>query len=166
MEGFNDFLLEQKKLGLDVKVTLRLFNNHIEDIYSGDISGCPSLNVENYFTDGGTALLDAIGDTLEKMLRGYEKLDEKPRVIICILTDGEERDSHRYSMGTVKDMIEKAKKYGWEFVFLGAGIHWNMGLKLGFDPDKVLDFTANKEGVKQAFAQITQNVSRLRIGNG
>lgn len=166
MQGFNEFLRDQKQIGADAKVTLRLFNSgshYINDVYSGPIDGCPTLNQENYIPDKGTALMDAIGDTLEKMLRGYEKSTDKPHVIICILTDGEERDSHLYTMGQVKDMIEKAKKYGWEFVFLGAGIHWNMGLKLGIDPEKVLDFRADKAGVKQAFSQITQSVSRLRL---
>ena len=47
---------------------------------------------------------------------------ERPgKVLFVVLTDGEENSSRRYSQMMIADRIEhQRKKYGWEFVFLGA----------------------------------------------
>jgi hypothetical protein len=164
MSGFNGFLRDQQKLGDSAKVTLRVFNSFVEDIYSGNIMECPPLDEKNYRPSGGTALLDALGDTLEKMLRGYDKLDPKPHMVIVLLTDGEEANSRKWTWATTKHMVDKCRSMGWEFIFLGASeLFQETAIQLGIDEKKAINFRTDKEGVRKAFAQVSSSVSRLRL---
>lgn len=75
---------------------------------------------------GSTPLLDAVGtvvtDTGDALAALAE--DQRPaRVFFVIATDGEENVSREYKLAQVKDMITRQQKqFGWEFLFLGAGI--------------------------------------------
>ena len=49
--------------------------------------------------------------------------DVPEHTMFVIITDGYENASHRYDSDRVKAMIEnQKKKYGWEFLFIGANI--------------------------------------------
>ena len=75
---------------------------------------------------GGTALLDAIGCTMEKICAVQKQTVEDYRaekVLFVIITDGEENSSRKYSVAQIKERIEHQKeKHGWEFVFFGANM--------------------------------------------
>ena len=75
---------------------------------------------------GGTALLDAVGRTIEKTGEQLAAMpeDQRPgKVIVIIGTDGYENSSHEYDLAQVKAMIERQRnEFGWEFAFQGAGI--------------------------------------------
>ena len=64
---------------------------------------------------GMTPLFDAVGLIFSRAL---EKPDEK--TVIVIVTDGHENASVEVTAKMAKDHIAKAKKKGWEVVFLGA----------------------------------------------
>jgi hypothetical protein len=60
------------------------------------------------------------------------------------LTDGEENYSKEFDRAKTFDLIEKQKKAGWEFVFLGTNQDsWEAGNKIGvvhtkdYDPNNV-----------------------------
>jgi len=124
--GFNGLLKKQKEVEGDVFISTVLFDDHIEWLDER----CPlqemdELNNETYYVRGTTALLDAIGSTLTKMSKTYQKMKtEKPeKVMVVIVTDGLENASTEYSLKVVKTLVhtfqEEAK---WEFLFLGANI--------------------------------------------
>ena len=62
---------------------------------------------------GRTALLDAIGKTLNRLYFMQE-------TICVIITDGLENASTEYEKSTVVSMIEFREKRGWKFIYLGA----------------------------------------------
>lgn len=163
LSGFNDFLKDQKSQDPTARILVRTFSNFVHTVYSGSIMECPDLDHTNYNPAGGTALLDAIGDTLSKLLRTWPQMSQRPEMIIAILTDGEEADSRHYTKDRVKMQIAEAQRLGWKFVFLGAGIYWAYGAELGIEPKNVLDF--KKENIKTAFAQMSSSVTRLRLGS-
>ena len=64
--GFNTFLEEQKKLPGKANMSLVLFNHEYEESFSGrDIQKVSSLKKEDYIPFGTTALLDAVGRTID-----------------------------------------------------------------------------------------------------
>ena len=86
----------------------------------------PTGTLKDYYVRGCTALLDAIGYGVEKMVNIQRHLPESERaekVIFVITTDGLENASKRFSYEKIRRMIEREKeRYSWEFLFLGANM--------------------------------------------
>lgn len=98
---------------------------------------------------GSTALLDAAGLTIQKLVsvqKNTAKEYRAEKVMFVIITDGEENSSREFSAERVKKMIELEKeKYGWEFVFLGANIDAvETAAHFGIAPQMAVDFLPTK----------------------
>src|SRR5690606_35236450 len=80
---------------------------------------------DTFVPRGSTALLDAVGDTIDRLGRRFASApdDQKPgHVAVAILTDGEENSSRRYTWHDIAGRIShQTEKYQWDFLFLGAG---------------------------------------------
>ena len=113
------------------------------------------LTEKNYYIRGCTALLDAIGYGMEKMVNIQRHLPEDERaerVIFVITTDGLENASKRFGYEKIRRMIEREKeRYGWEFLFLGANM------------DAVQErFENDAQGVAVNYHVVSETVSRMR----
>ena len=127
---------------------------------------CP-LTEKEYAVGGGTALLDAIGSTIHKIVSVQKNTAEDYRaekVMFVIITDGEENSSHEYSSDRVKEMIEQEKsKYGWEFVFLGANIDAvETAGHFGIDANRAVDYVPDAAGTSLNFRVMCEAVSEFR----
>jgi hypothetical protein len=115
IRNFNKFLEEQQSIEGKAKLTLALFDTNYELVYDRvKLSEAKPLNKETFRIQGCTAMNDAIGKTLTKML-------DKEKAIVLIHTDGYENSSQKYSAEHVKEMVDSLKKK-WEFIFVGGGI--------------------------------------------
>ena len=76
------------------------------------------INEINIVPRGGTALLDAIGKTLNSrcVIAGLNNY----AAICVIITDGLENSSETYTKPEIVKLIEGKKKLGWKFIYLGA----------------------------------------------
>jgi len=135
--GFNQFVEDQKKLPGFADFTLVKFSDYYKVINEGaDIVNIPDLDRNSYTPSFSTALLDAVGKTIELVKKRLEKVTEgnKPaKVLFAILTDGEENASREYTTSKIQDLVKEARdKDGWEFLFLGADIDaWSGGSSMG-----------------------------------
>jgi uncharacterized protein YegL len=135
--GFNQFVEDQKKLPGFADFTLVKFSDYYKVINEGvDIVNIPDLDRNSYTPSFSTALLDAVGKTIELVKKRLEKVTEgnKPgKVLFAILTDGEENASREYTTSKIQDLVKEARdKNGWEFLFLGADIDaWSGGSSMG-----------------------------------
>jgi len=127
LEGVNAFLDQQKKENSDypVRFSLTLFSTKIEARHSSiPVTEVPSLNDTTYLPDGGTALLDAIGitiDSLGKRLAETLEAERPAKVIVAIMTDGEENSSRVFTWDQINEKIKhQTEVYKWEFLFMGA----------------------------------------------
>jgi hypothetical protein len=128
-----------------------------------------ALSEREYFTRGSTALLDAVGKTINEAgsrLAGMPEGMRPGKVIFVITTDGLENASREFSYGQVKALItQQTEKYGWEFIFMGANIDVAAeGGKLGIKPDRSLSFTASAAGIGVAFSAMNGLASAIRAG--
>jgi len=123
--GFNTFIKEQKEAAGDVTFSLVLFDHECQmHADRAPLIEVSPLDQSTYVPRGSTALLDAIGSTIQNI---GEKLaetpeDERPgKVIIAIYTDGYENSSTDYSAKAISKMIHhQTDNYGWEILFLAA----------------------------------------------
>ena len=124
--GFNTFLETHQNMPGEAKLTLVQFDTRYNIMHNGvNVKDVPKLDRSTYIPAGGTALLDAVGKTIDDVSRRLladTSADEYPeKVIFLIITDGEENQSKEYTRDQVKNKITHLKETEeWEFVFMGA----------------------------------------------
>ncbi len=168
VEGFNSMIEKQKKEEGRAIVTTVLFDHRYEILHEGvDIEKIDIMTSKEYFARGRTALLDAIGFTINKIDNKIKKLPEgyKPsNVIFVIITDGNENESSEFSKPQIKQMIEeKQSKEDWAFVFLGADIDVeNESSLLGIDPRCAKNYSHTKAGTQSVYDSLSKGLSYMR----
>lgn len=125
ISGFNQLLRNQQQLPGSARFTLVLFDDQYEvPVQSLPIAEVVELDTTSFVPRGSTALLDAIGRTIDELGAKLAALPEAERpgqVIVAILTDGMENASHRYTWQDISQRIRhQTDTYSWRFLFLGA----------------------------------------------
>lgn len=124
--GLKSFIEEQKRDKAKCTFSLVTFDGDIEtNLDFVDIQEVSEdVDKLNIYPRGSTALYDAIGlavtETGQKLAQLSE--DERPgRVIVNVITDGQENVSKEYKSSDIKKLIdEHTEKYSWTFMFVGA----------------------------------------------
>jgi len=166
--GFNAFLEEQKTLDGEANLTLVLFDHRYKVIHSGkNIQDVPNLCKETYVPSGTTALLDAIGRTVDDVGKRLSEMPEEERpskVLVAILTDGMENASKDYKKLKINEMITHQRgKYSWEFVFLGANQDaFSEGVALGMLGQNTMTYDCSEEGIADTFYSLSCATSSYR----
>lgn len=166
--GFNSMLQKQKELDGECRITTVLFDNRYELLHDRiDIRAVSPMTEKEYQVGGTTALLDAIGRTVQKLVsvqKNTAKEYRADRVLFVIITDGQENASQEYSSDRVKEMIQLEKeKYGWEFVFLGANIDAvETAGRLGISRDRAVDYVPDGAGTALNFQMMSETVAAFR----
>jgi uncharacterized protein YegL len=169
--GFNTFIKKQKEVIGQCTLSLIKFNNIVsEPVYNFiDINLVADLTEKTYHPGGGTALLDAVGKTVNEVGFALHKKPESERpekVIVIIMTDGEENSSFKFKLEDVKSMIkEQSDIYKWQFVFIGAGLDaFQAGTMLGVASSSTLSSSHSATGYARAYASLGNNVTAYRCG--
>jgi len=166
--GYNAMLEKQQAVEGECHITTALFDNNYELLHDRiDIRAVRPITTKEYYVGGGTALLDAIGMTIQKIGNAQKHTAEEYRaekVIFIIITDGQENASRSYSSDMIKSQIDRQKtKYGWEFIFLGANIDAvSTANRFGIQPDRAVDYLADSEGVKLKYIVMNNTISKFR----
>ena len=113
----NDQYEEMKQEGKPYLVSLYQFSTTARAIYTRlTLKEIKPLTKETYSPNGGTALYDAVGQSLAK-----DALSEDSK-IVYIFTDGQENASKEFTNKAILELIDKRQKEGWAIIFLGATI--------------------------------------------
>ena len=166
--GFNSMLEKQKGVDGDCNVTTVLFDNNYELLHDRiDIKAIGPISDKEYQVGGTTALLDAIGRTVNKIINVQKRSGEEYRadkVMFVIITDGYENSSREYSSDKVKALIEQQKeKYNWEFIFLGANIDAvETAGRYGISADRAVDYVPDSKGTRLNFMMMAETVAGFR----
>jgi len=105
---------------------------------------------------GATALYDAIGTVVERLL---EKIDKNEKVLVNIYTDGEENCSIRFSKEKIGKMIEELGSKNFTFTFIGTQSDVQTAQKnLKFHASNTLVHDNTGAGMQAAFT--TNTVAR------
>ena len=166
--GYNSMLDKQKKEPGEAIVTTVLFDDRYELLHDRiNLTGIKLLTDKEYYTRCSTALLDAIGKTINKIInvqRNTEENEQAENIVFVITTDGMENSSREYDYQKIRKLIEHQKsKYGWEFIFLGANIDAEgTAERFGVGKDRAATYNADKEGTLLNYEVISETVSYLR----
>jgi uncharacterized protein YegL len=157
--GFNLYLDElAKEPAVDYGFSLTLFDTVVEMKYkAAPLAEVAKLDDATYRPSGNTALLDAIGNTVQTV-----STDSFDKIITVIMTDGEENSSREWSLQAIRALIKSKEAGGnWTFVFLGANVDaFEQGANLGvpvaqsvrYDPAKYQDVYASLASSTNAFS--------------
>jgi hypothetical protein len=166
--GYNAMLEKQKKEPGEIVITTVLFDDQYELLHDRiNLRGIAPITDKEYYVRGSTALLDAVGKTINKIGNVQKHTAEAERaehVMFVITTDGMENASREFSYETVRKMIEHQKsKYGWEFIFLGANIDAvSTAERFGISKDRATNYNADSEGTLLNYEVISETVSSIR----
>lgn len=165
--GFNTFLQDQKELPGKAILTLTMFDTEYSFVERGALlESVQPLSNETYTPSGMTALLDAVGKTINDVVSRHASLpeDEKPgKVILVVITDGQENSSTEIvSKKELGKMVKKQEDDGWEVIFLGADIDaWGEGGSMGFSKTKGM----SKDAMFSNMSKMSYYTANLRNSN-
>jgi hypothetical protein len=158
VEGFNTFLNEQKNADGEAFLTLVQFDDRYEiDHKSTPIKDVnPLILNETFVPRGNTALLDAIGKTIEE-------LDTNRDVIFVIITDGFENASKTYKREAIMKIIETKENEGWNVLFLAANQDAiAAGGSIGVKGGKAMTWGTDEVSIGNTYMNFSANISSYR----
>jgi len=166
--GFNSLLEKQKAIEGECRITTVLFSTRSQILHDHlDIRAVRPITDKEYEVGGNTALLDAIGETVQKITAIQKNTAEEYRadkVMFVIITDGEENASSHFTSDMVKTMITRERTcQGWEFIFLGANIDAvETASRYGIVPDRAVDYVPDRKGTTLNFRTMSEAVREYR----
>ena len=166
--GFNSMIEKQKKEEGEALVTTILFDNEIETLHDRvPLSKIEKMTDKDYFVRGCTALIDAIGYSVEHIaeIHKYAREEDVPEhTMFVITTDGMENASRKYTSDQVKKMIERKKEADkWEFLFIGANIDSvETAKQFGISEDRAVNYHADKAGTSVLYKAVEKAVGAVR----
>ena len=160
-EAFNSFV-EGHKTVPTTRVTLIQFDT--QDKQEIVYQGVPVEYAEKLVLKprGGTPLLDALCDTIDRTGTRLANLPESERpekVLVVVITDGEENASRTYKRQDVFNRVTKqTRDYNWQFVYLGANqdaIH--EAVTFGINPGYAFTYAPSGAGTRSMGQSLTAN---------
>ena len=167
--GFNATINDQKTIDGETRVTTILFDNFFEILHDRiDLQDISPLTNKDYFVRGSTALYDAVALGINKIANVQKQTKAEGRadkVIMVITTDGYENASRETNAATLHKMIDKCKKEGWEFLFLGADIDAQAAAgAIGIDASRASNYMKDAQGVDVQYRSLNQAIRSMRSG--
>lgn len=165
--GFNSMMAKQKETGEKALVSTVLFDDECEVIHDRvPIAKIEKMTDKQYYVRGCTALLDAVGGAIHHIgnIHKYAREEDRPdKTIFVITTDGMENASSNYSYEKVQKMVKRQqKKYGWEFIFIGANIDaYAVGQKFGFRKDRTVNYIADDMGTANVYDGVSLAINTV-----
>lgn len=164
--SFNAMLSEQQKLPGETRMTLVRFDDEYEEVaVDVPIEMIAPLNRKTYVPRGSTALLDAVGNTINRVGQKLASRPEEQRpgtVLFIILTDGQENASREYTKERVQEMVKHQEdRYAWRFVYLSASLStFQDARSLGIGSSVL--YTASPTGINTAYTLIRDSIIQTR----
>lgn len=165
--GLNTFIEDQKKLAGKCTVSLYQFDDKYDAVFEGQpVVTVPKIKLE---PRGNTALNDALGKTIKALgirLKDMPEAERPEKVIVVVVTDGQENASKEFQKSHIKEMIDHQQGvYKWEFVFLGANQDAiQESSNYGVQAQNAMTFSASSAGVHAAYASMSRNLGDVRTG--
>lgn len=168
--GFKTFIEAQKAANFGTcDVSVYQFDHEFETVFAHkNIMDSISYNL---VPRGGTALYDAVGKTILKVGADLATMDESERpdrVLVAIITDGEENSSDEFDAEKVKKMItHQTDVYHWQFTYLGSNQDaWEVGKGLGVAAGSTMTYANNARGVRGSWSSLSEAVTTYRSMTG
>jgi Mg-chelatase subunit ChlD len=163
--GFNKFIADQRAVEGEAEVSLTIFDNTVETVFSGvDLHAVKELTQADFVPRGYTALYDALGQTITA---ARDTHSDDVQTIIVVMTDGAENASREFTQAAVQALVKDVEAtLGWETIFLGANIDVSaVSHSLGIKSKNAVAFAASAVGISAAYSNTTMATTAYRSGN-
>lgn len=166
--GFNAYVTKLKQDGNVYALSVIKFSNTVAPLFVNlPLQDVPELDESSYQPSSGTALYDAIGETLVQARKRWGTKEHPygiERFLVIIWTDGEENASHRFVGPEIISKIKRRQEAGnWTFVFLGADMDaWAAAEKLGVAPGNAYSYSSRH--TSQTFDTLADATSGYTTG--
>ena len=147
-------------------VTLVSFNSSdIKTIYDCvPATEVKELTDNDYNPSCCTPLYDAMGYALNEL---RPKVGSEDKVLVTIITDGEENSSSEYNGKAIKSLVEELKGKGWVFAYIGANQDVEK-VAATISVTNVMNFCATDHGTRGMLFSLRKSRDRMfsRIADG
>ncbi len=121
------------------------------------IANVKDLEPKDYNPGTCTPLYDAIGLSVNHLKKNVAETDS---VLVTIITDGYENDSHEFSSKDISRIVEEMKSKGWLFTYIGANqdaieVAKTMNIK------NAMNFVQDEAGTRRMFAKERRSRGRF-----
>lgn len=171
--GFNSFLADQCKDRAEDTLTLVQFDDHIDRLQTfTPLRKVTPLTDQTYLPRGSTRLLDAIGQTIKTVQDEIAKLGKgkaPDKVLVAIITDGQENASQEYRRDDISQLISTLSASGWRFTFIGSNQDailsaTNIGVPQQIASRSAQTYHHSATGVTVAFQNFSRGTMRMKAG--
>ena len=156
IEGFNEVVQTVKGVESQFPeqehfITLVTFNGlAIKTLLSVQpVKNLALIDAKKYRPDASTPLFDAIGFSLNNLVREVEQYKDY-NVLVTILTDGEENASTEFNGVAIKKMIDELSLKNWTFTYIGAN-HDVADFALKISITNTMSYMADPVDMKRMF---------------
>jgi hypothetical protein len=156
IEGFNEVVQTVKGVESQFPeqehfITLVSFNGlAIKTLLSVQpVKNLALIDGKKYRPDASTPLFDAIGFSLNNLVREVEQYKDY-NVLVTILTDGEENASTEFNGLAIKKMIDELSLKNWTFTYIGAN-HDVADFALKISITNTMSYMADPVDMKRMF---------------
>lgn len=131
IKGYNDYIKSMRETPGDSKWTMVQFDDYASAKGAGEAfpktvyefkgeKEVPFLSSGDFLPRGGTALIDATCEVIKRTEMRTSGKEDHVKVIMMIVTDGQENASVEYNNGHMREMIARTQGKGWQYIYLGA----------------------------------------------
>lgn len=166
IDSFNEQLQQlRKEDDIETRVITTVFNDAPVNMSGVDVvplEDVEELTKDTYVPNGMTALYDAIGFTVNKVIREYKEDDTDTAVLFVVITDGQENDSKEYHQSDIKRMVEELEgTERWTFTFMGANQNplETAVEKMSFSVSNTLQWQSDNVGMQKMSADVGEGVT-------
>lgn len=166
--GFNSLMDDQRKAKGKLTVSMCQFDTEYTLCFNmKGADEVPNLDVDSYRPSGGTALLDAVGRTINEVgntLRSLPDALRPGKVLVVIMTDGQENSSREFTRRQVMDLVKRQEnEYKWNFIYVGANVDgFAEAGALGIRAANALNYTADSVGTRRGYEVLSKGILGAR----
>lgn len=166
--GFNHFLKEQKALPGKMSLSVAKFATSVSRLFKmQDVKAVSDLSAETYQPGGGTALLDAVGREINALgaeLSALPEIHRPGKVLVLIITDGQENASVEFTRSQISAMIKHQEEaYKWNFLYLGANVDaFAEAGAIGVRGANAINYAPSSRGVAAAYSVVSETFGTVR----
>jgi len=169
LTGINEQIqtLRKNSNGIETFVTLTKFNNEVEiEYFDRQLDDIKEFSTDDYIPSGMTAMLDAVGLTINRMKNDIDEGTDDVSYLLVIVSDGMENASKEYTWQQVKDLIKQCELDNkWTITYMGANQDlWDVSNDLGINSNNITLFYTNSiNNVTNGFNISTQGLMNYRM---
>lgn len=153
VDMFNDQVkvINENAGKIETRVSLVTFNDMVSkpEIWLAAPGELKPLTIAQYEPHSGTAMYDAVGMTIDKLLEVDDASDDSVAFLMIILSDGMENSSKKFTANDILEKVQKCEATGrWTFTYIGANQNLaELSKHIGIKESNMALFQATGDGL-------------------